>query len=649
MKKKTINLPALLSVMLLAFSLAACAGGSSGGGGGGGGGTPSVEQDSDGDGIADARDNCPRIPNPDQANRYGDLSNRSGTGDACEDSDNDGEFDAEDNCPTVSNRDQANRYGDLSNRSGTGDACEDSDNDGEFDAEDNCPTVSNADQDNLDGDTAGDVCDPDIDGDGRNNEADAFPRNRSEQADTDNDTIGDNADNCPMVKNRDQANNYGPEGDEGDVCDDTDGDGTTDQLDSCPPISDPQCIAITSAANLTAIPDNAPGSYLLRTHLILNATNNNRFPINNFTGLFNGGDHTILGLASPLFNDIGTGAQVTQIGILNSTLANTNNGNISFAYTTGNSDSIYRTHGIDDAQGGLVDFNNGVIDHSYATGNSRTELRATGDATIFNGGLVGLNNGLIRDSYANGTIFTAGGSGIEHGGGLVGRNDGNIIRSYATGNSDSAALNYMTGGLIGLNNGNISYSYATGNSRGRGANVGGLVGRNAGLISRSYATGNTSCIDGNCHAGGLVGRNQGGILRDCYATGDSYVAGPSDPGSFAPQSYSAGLVGTNVGTIRNCYAAGLSSGGVRFTTGGLVGQVAGTIMTSYRVQSTGTTGGTVRTLGQLQCPTSPGDSSCTPTAYDGWNATIWDFGTTTELPTLFDLPACPTFRPNCRH
>lgn len=106
------------------------------------GGLPPVD-DQDGDGVPDAQDNCPSIPNPDQAD-----GNANGVGDACDlpptpprpvpptppeplpptpprpvppalDSDGDGVADAIDNCPTTPNPDQTDM-----DQDGRGDRCE---------------------------------------------------------------------------------------------------------------------------------------------------------------------------------------------------------------------------------------------------------------------------------------------------------------------------------------------------------------------------------------------------------------------------------------------------------------------------------------------------------------------------------------------
>lgn len=108
------------------------------------------------------------------------------------------------------------------------DTTSDTDADGVADYVDNCPAIANGanedNQANQDGDALGDACDDDRDGDGVLNASDAFPDDAAESADTDTDTVGDNADNCPNDANTNQLDSDGDL--LGDACDaDRDGDG----------------------------------------------------------------------------------------------------------------------------------------------------------------------------------------------------------------------------------------------------------------------------------------------------------------------------------------------------------------------------------------------------------------------------------------
>jgi len=93
---------------------------------------------------------------------------------------------------------------------GTDPTDNDTDDDTILDGDDNCPLISNADQTNTDGDAEGDACDDDDDNDGEL----------------------DGDDNCPLISNPNQDNWDGDA--QGDACDaDIDNDGVPSASDDC--------------------------------------------------------------------------------------------------------------------------------------------------------------------------------------------------------------------------------------------------------------------------------------------------------------------------------------------------------------------------------------------------------------------------------
>lgn len=183
-------------------------------------------KDSDGDGISDDFDACPKTPKGYEVDEDGCPLDDDQDGivneedkcptvkglaefDGCPDTDGDGIPDSEDKCPTKAG-------------SKEGEGCPDSDGDGLYDHLDECPfSAGPADNkgcplDDRDGDGISDAEDkcPDVPG---IKEFDGCP-------DSDKDGIPDSEDKCPLL----------PGTVEGEGCPDSDGDGVYDHLDVCP-------------------------------------------------------------------------------------------------------------------------------------------------------------------------------------------------------------------------------------------------------------------------------------------------------------------------------------------------------------------------------------------------------------------------------
>jgi hypothetical protein len=279
-----------------------------------------------------------------------------------------------------------------------------------------------------------------------------------------------------------------------------------------------QLIAMAQGANYTLAADIDASATALATTSgsgDIWSTLGGFVPIANFSGSFDGQNHTInnlsINLVEPnvgLFALTSGAAVIRNVGLVGGSVT----GGAGTGELVGNNGpgnpviNSYATGAVSGAAGtgGLIGSNTtGSVSGSYATGS------VTGAAGT--GGLIGSNTtGAVSDSYATGNVVGAAGTG-----GLIGSNTSAAIStSYATGSVTGAA---GTGGLIGSStSGPISNSYATGNvNGGAGAGVGGLIGSNtSGTVTNTYSAGSVSGTGAGI--GALLGSSDAGVVTASY-------------------------------------------------------------------------------------------------------------------------------------
>lgn len=227
-------------------------------------------------------------------------------------------------------------------------------------------------------------------------------------------------------------------------------------------------VYISSQQELASIGDTNLNEYFILTEDIEITGNWN--PINNFTGIFDGGGHTITYNISettgpiPSTPYLGLFASCTDATIKNLYV----NGNISL--TTGGSffnPNVY-------AGGIVANSTNSTLENVHFSGN--INITTSNDNSSWVGGLVGQATNTKISLSSNTAQITAKVNsyiGITKTGGLCGEFSGNIENCYNMGNvlATAATDSPYAGGIVGNNEGIITKSYNSGNVKSEGSGM----------------------------------------------------------------------------------------------------------------------------------------------------------------------------------
>lgn len=303
-----------------------------------------------------------------------------------------------------------------------------------------------------------------------------------------------------------------------------------------------------------------------------------------FTGIFDGGDHTIKGMRIEVAEwPAGTGDGV-YLGL--------------FARVSGEIRNLHMESGkIENVIGRETVYVGSIAGDSEAAiiGCSNTNSISSGSdssyssyCTHYSGGIVGNSSAEIRNCYNIGSVFAVSSSNsvyarnYSYSGGIAGSSSATISSCHNIGNVSavSSAQIYSP------------YSYS-----------GGIAGSNDGIIRNCYNIGSVSAASSASsspysYSGGIAGISNAAI-SNCYNTGSVSSSTTTSSDSY---SYSGGIVGSSNTEIRNCYNRGDTTINKELGCGIAYLESEATIMDSYYLADTGrhTTGAVSLTNAQMQ-------------------------------------------------
>jgi hypothetical protein len=377
-------------------------------------------------------------------------------------------------------------------------------------------------------------------------------------------------------------------------------------------------IVIHSASDLQGVSNNMAANYVLDadvdlssvvnfTPIGVSATPADPIP---FTGTLDGGGHTITGLTQVssdryvgLLGLIGAGGSIKNLRVQNAAITSNYGGGsaatgspipgmigiLAGVNSQGSIANVIATGTIVDnspgsAGGGFVGVNIGTISNSFAsvtlTANLNDSDNGLFDLSTQIGGIAGRNNATITDAGAAGTITVQLDAAVSSRaifgaqiGGLVGLSDsgGNIAGSSSTVNISAA----FSGSAFATSADNPYTAYWN--------SIGGLVGNapSTSTIVDSYSSGSITVTDAVKPAGGVPLDTIGGLLGSGGVIATSASANPAGTPTITGSSASGPIKATDL----CCAPFGASQ-----NVGGLAGQFAGTINSSYASSSVDVTG-----------------------------------------------------------